>query len=156
MKVSKRGEYGMRALFHLADHYGKGLVHIKAIAVDEEIPPKFLEGILLELKRAGYLSSRRGVDGGYALARRPEQILLGEVIRVLDGPLAPMSSAGELQELMDRNPRQIGFYAVLMDVRNAVSEILDKTSLAEVLRRNRERYGEKDDSSPGGEGAREE
>jgi len=156
MKVSKRGEYGMRALFHLADHYGKGLVHIKAIAVDEEIPPKFLEGILLELKRAGYLSSRRGVDGGYALARRPEQILLGEVIRVLDGPLAPMSSAGELQELMDRNPRQIGFYAVLMDVRNAVSEILDKTSLAEVLRRTRAHFGETDGSTPDDEGAGEE
>ena len=156
MKVSKRGEYGMRALCHLAQQYEKGLVHIKAIAVDEEIPPKFLEGILLELKRAGYLSSRRGVDGGYTLAKPPSEIFVGEVIRVLDGPLAPMSSAGELQEMMDRNPRQVGFYAVLLDVRNAVSEILDKTSLAEVLRRNRVHNGETDDSSPDGEGAGEE
>jgi Rrf2 family protein len=137
MKVSKRGEYGMRALCHLAERHGEGLIHIKRIAAEEEIPPKFLEGILLELKRAGYVTSRRGIEGGYALARPPKEILLGEVIRVLDGPLAPIASAAELRELMARNPRQVGFYAVLMDVRNAVSSILDKTSLAEVLRRNR-------------------
>lgn len=137
MKVSKRGEYGMRALCHLAEHYGAGPVHIRIIAAKEEIPGKFLEGILLELKRAGFVLSRRGQDGGYALSRPPERILLGEVIRVLDGPLAPIASASELQELMDRNPRQVGFYAVLMDVRNAVSDILDRTHLADVLERNR-------------------
>jgi len=141
MKVSKRGEYGMRALCHLAEHGGEGLVHIRAIAREEEIPAKFLESILLQLKRAGYLLSRRGNEGGYALARSAESILLGDVIRVLDGPLAPLASAAELQELMDRNPRQIGFYAVLMDVRNAVSNILDHTTLADVLRRNHEIRG---------------
>jgi Rrf2 family protein len=138
MKVSKRGEYGMRALCHLAERYGTGLVHIKEIAAAEEIPSKFLEGILVELKRAGYLVSRRGIEGGYELARPPSEIFLGETIRVLDGPLAPMASAAELRELMRQNPRQLGFYSVLMDVRNAVSDILDRTSLAEVVRRNRE------------------
>jgi Rrf2 family protein len=136
MKVSKRGEYGMRALCHLAARFGQGPIQIRAIANEEDIPAKFLEGILLELKRAGVVVSRRGNEGGYALSRAPEAILLGEVIRILDGPLAPMASASELKILMDRNPRQIGFYAVLMDVRNAVSEILDKTSLADVLQRN--------------------
>jgi hypothetical protein len=73
-------------------------------------------------------------------------------MRVLDGPLAPMTSAGELQDLMKRNPRQVGFYAVLMDVRNAVSEILDRTSLAEVLRRNREHFANaKNAPQPGGQ-----
>jgi len=146
----------MRALCHLAERYGKGLVHIKTVAADEEIPPKFLEGILLELKRAGYLTSRRGVDGGYQLARSPDEIRLGEVIRVLDGPLAPMASAAELQALMDRNPRQIGFYAVLMDVRNAVSGILDSTSLAEVLKRNRYLHMETSHRPPDSEGGGEE
>jgi Rrf2 family protein len=136
MKVSKRGEYGMRALCHLAERHGQGLVHIRAIATDEQIPAKFLEGILLELKRAGYLLSRRGNDGGYELSRAPEEILIGDVIRVLDGPLAPMASASELRALMERNPRQAGFYSVLMDVRNAVAAILDRTSLADVVRRN--------------------
>jgi Rrf2 family protein len=136
MKVSKRGEYGMRALCHLAESFGRGPIQIRTIAKAEEIPPKFLEGILLDLKRAGYTISKRGNEGGYALSRAPEQVLLGEVIRILDGPLAPMASASELRILMDRNPRQIGFYAVLIDVRNAVSEILDKTTLADVLQRN--------------------
>jgi Rrf2 family protein len=127
----------MRALCHLAERFGRGPIQIRTIAAEEEIPAKFLEGILLELKRAGFVVSRRGNEGGYALSRAPEEILLGDVMRILDGPLAPMSSASELRILMDRNPRQIGFYAVLMDVRNAVSEILDRTSLADVLQRNR-------------------
>ena len=125
----------MRALCHLAQRHGDGLLHIASIAGEEKIPAKFLESILLLLKRAGFVHSRRGNEGGYALSRPPEEILLGDVIRVLDGPLAPMTSAAELTALMDRNPRQIGFYAVLMDVRNAASEILDKTSLADVLER---------------------
>jgi len=138
MKVSKRGEYGMRALCHLAGSHGEGFVHIKRIATDEDIPSKFLEGILLELRRAGFLMSRRGNEGGYSLARPPEEIPLGDVLRLLDGPLAPLASAAALQELMDRNPRQVGFYAVLMDVRNAVSGILDRMTLADVLKRTDE------------------
>jgi Rrf2 family protein len=136
MKVSKRGEYGMRALCHLAESFGRGPIQIRTIANAEDIPARFLEGILLELKRAGFVISKRGNEGGYALSRAPEQVLLGEVIRILDGPLAPMASASELRILMDRNPRQIGFYAVLLDVRNAVSEVLDKTTLRDVLQRN--------------------
>lgn len=127
----------MRALCHLAEHHGKGLVHIRSVAVTEEIPPKFLESILLQLKRAGFVISRRGNEGGYALSRPPSEIKLGEVIRVLDGPLAPMASAAELEEVMQRHPQQVGFYSVLMDVRNAVSRILDETSLADVLERTR-------------------
>ncbi len=138
MKVSKRGEYGMRALCHLAEHWGSGVVAIRDIAHEEDIPGKFLEGILLELKRAGFVRSRRGVEGGYALARDPNEIMLGDVIRMLDGPLAPMASAAELRELTERNPRQVGFYAVLMDVRDAVSAILDRTTLAEVMTRTAE------------------
>jgi Rrf2 family protein len=141
MKVSKRGEYGMRALCHLAERREDGLVHIRTIAAAEEIPAKFLEGILLQLKRAGFLVSRRGNEGGYGLSKPAGEIMLGDVIRVLDGPLAPLSSAAELRELMDRNPRQIGFYAVLMDVRDAVSSILDRTTLADVISRSRDIQG---------------
>ena len=147
MKVSKRGEYGMRALCHLAGTYGEQMVHIREVAVAEDIPGKFLEGILLELKRAGFVVSKRGNEGGYALSRPAAQILLGDVIRVLDGPLAPLASAAELRALMSRNPRQVGFYAVLMDVRNAVSAILDRTTLADVLRRNAEVEAARQDDS---------
>ena len=136
MKLSKRGEYGIRALCHLAERHDRGVIHIAAIAKQESLPSKFLEGILLQLKRAAIVKSRRGVEGGYALARHPRKIMLGEIIRVLDGPLAPLGSAEELQAMMARKPRQAGLYAVLLDVRNAASEILDRTSLADVVARN--------------------
>jgi Rrf2 family cysteine metabolism transcriptional repressor len=138
MKVSKRGEYGMRALCHLAARYGGGLTHIREIAEQEEIPAKFLEGILLALKRAGFVKSRRGNEGGYALAREPETIVIGDVFRALDGPLAPMSNSVELKALMESSPRQRGFYDVLLEVSSAVSGILDHTSLADVLERNKQ------------------
>ena len=136
MKVSKKGEYGVRALCHLAERHGEGVVQIREIARIESIPWKFLEGILLQLKSAGIVRSRRGIDGGYALARPPGEIALGEVIRLLDGPLAPMGSAAELRELMQRSPRHAGFYEVLMDVRNAAAAILDRTTLQDVVDRN--------------------
>lgn len=136
MKLSKKGEYGVRAVCHLAEHWGEGVIHSRQIAEKESIPPKFLESILLQLKRAGLVKSRRGVEGGYRLSRGPDQVMLGEVIRVLDGPLAPLGSADELRELMEREERQAGFYSVLLDVRNAASAILDRTSLAEVVERN--------------------
>lgn len=137
MKVSKRGQYGMRALCHLAARHGQGVVQIREIARAESIPPKFLEGILLELKHAGVLRSRRGIDGGYELAKPPEEIMLGHVMRVLDGPLAPMGSAAELRELVESDPRHAGFYSILIDVRDAAASILDGTSIAQVLERDR-------------------
>ena len=143
MKVSKRGQYGMRALCHLAETFGSGVVQIREIARRETIPAKFLEGILLELKHAGIVRSRRGIDGGYELARIPKEIMLGQIMRVLDGPLAPLGSAAELKELMRTDPRQAGFYSVLMDVRDAAATILDKTSLADVVSRNSRLEGAK-------------
>ena len=136
MKVSKRGQYGMRALCHLAETHGAGVVQIREIARKESIPAKFLEGILLELKHAGIVRSRRGIDGGYELARDPGEVMLGQVMRVLDGPLAPLGSAAELKELMKSDPRPAGFYSVLIDVRDAAAKILDQTSLADVVARN--------------------
>ncbi len=138
MKISKRGEYGVRAVCHLARRYGAGVVHVREIARAESIPAKFLEGILLQLKRSGVLVSRRGIEGGYALAHPPEEIVLGHVLRILDGPLAPMGSAAELMALMEKNPRHAGFYAVLKEVRDASASILDGTSLADLVARDAE------------------
>jgi Rrf2 family protein len=143
MKVSKRGQYGMRALCHLAETHGSGVVQIREIARRESIPAKFLEGILLELKHAGIVRSRRGIDGGYELARDPGEIMLGQVMRVLDGPLAPLGSAAELNELMRSDPRQAGFYSVLIGVRDAAAAILDRTTLADVVARNAKLEGVK-------------
>ena len=136
MKLSKKGEYGIRAVSHLAEYWSEGVIHSRRIAEVESLPPKFLESILLQLKRAGLVQSRRGVEGGYRLARAPEAVMLGEVIRALDGPLAPLGSADELRDLMKHEERQAGFYSILLDVRDAASSILDRTSLAEMVSRN--------------------
>ncbi len=138
MKISKRGEYGVRALCHLARHHGTGVSHVAQIARDEGIPAKFLEGILLQLKHSGILASRRGVEGGYMLARPPEEVPLGEAIRCLDGPLAPLGTADDLVRLMAENPRHAGFYATLKEVRDAAAAILDRTSLADIVARSPE------------------
>jgi Rrf2 family protein len=136
MKLSKRGEYGILALVHLAARPPGTVVQIREIAREEGIPAKFLEGILLQLKRAGLVRSRRGVEGGYSLARPAADISLGEVVRLLEGPLAPMGSAAELEGLMASHPARRGFYGAMLDVRNAVASVLDRTSLEDVVARN--------------------
>lgn len=128
----------MRALCHLAERYDKGLTHIRDIAAREDIPPKFLEGILLALKRSGFVRSRRGNEGGYALAQSPEKIMVGEVIRSLDGPLAPLGSEDELKMMSDRDNPQCGLYLILLEVHDAVAAILDTTSLADVIERGKQ------------------
>jgi Rrf2 family protein len=133
MKLSKKGEYGIWAACHLAEHQGEGVIHIRQIAERESIPAKFLEGILLELKRAGIVKSRRGVEGGYALARSPESISLGEIVRVLDGPLAPIGSADALRGAIREDPRRAKLYGALMEVRDAAARILDGTSLSDLI-----------------------
>lgn len=136
MKVSHRGLYALKALVHLAAEYDRGLVKIHEIAEQEEIPEKFLEGILVTLKNARVVSSQRGREGGYRLRRPPEEIVMGEVVRIVDGPLAPFGDAAELQHRIRTEPKQAGLFQVFLDVRNAAAAILDKTTLADVVKRN--------------------
>ncbi len=136
MKISHRGLYALKALVHLAAAYERGLVKIHEIAEQEEIPEKFLEGILVTLKNARVVSSQRGREGGYRLRRPPEEIVMGEVVRIVDGPLAPFGDAVELQHRIRTEPRQAGLFQVFLDVRNAASAILDKTTLADLVQRN--------------------
>jgi Rrf2 family protein len=137
MKVSHRGLYALKALAHLAEAYESGLVKIHAIAEREAIPEKFLEAILVTLKNARLVSSQRGRDGGYRLRRPPQEIMIGDVVRVMDGPLAPLGDAGELTHLRNTEPRHPGLFDLLLEVRNAAAAILDHTSLADLVERNR-------------------
>jgi Rrf2 family protein len=137
MKVSQRGLYALKALVHLAASAEGGLVKIHAIAHDEEIPEKFLEGILVTLKNARLVTSQRGRAGGYRLRRPPAEIMVGEVMRVIDGALAPLGDAVELARLVKTEPRHAGLYEVFLDVRDAAAAILDHTSLADLVNRNR-------------------
>jgi Rrf2 family protein len=137
MKVSHRGLYALKALIHLADSYRRGLVPTHAIAEQEGIPEKFLEGILLSLKNARVVVSERGREGGYRLRRPPEEIRIGDVVRLIDGPLAPFGDAVELHRLVETEPRHAGLFDFFLEVRNAAARIVDGTSLLDLAERNR-------------------
>jgi Rrf2 family protein len=136
MKISHRGLYALKALLHLAAAHDRGLVKIHEIAAEESIPEKFLEGILVTLKNARVVTSQRGREGGYRLRRPPDEIMIGEVVRIMDGPLAPLGDAVELAQRVRTEPRHAGLFDVFLDVRNAAAGILDHTTLAHVLERN--------------------
>jgi len=122
----------------LAKEYGQGPVLISDIANREALPRKFLELILLELRNHGILGSKKGKGGGYFLARRPELVHLGEVLRVLEGPLAPLpcvSKTAYVRCAECRDERTCGIRMIMKDVRDATARILDQTSLADVLKR---------------------
>ena len=137
MKISHRGLYALKAVLHLAEARDGGLVKIHEIAEAEDIPEKFLEGILVTLKNARVVASQRGREGGYRLRRRSEEIMVGELVRLMDGPLAPLGDADELAQRVRTESRHAGLFDVFLDVRNAAAAILDHTSLADVLRRSR-------------------
>jgi Rrf2 family protein len=137
MRISQRGLYALKALLHLAAGWEKGLVKIHEIAEEEGIPEKFLEGILVTLKNARIVSSERGPHGGYRLRRSPGEVIVADVIRLLDGPLAPFGDAAQLAERIRTEERHAGLFELFLDVRNAASAILDHTTLSDLLERDR-------------------
>ena len=140
MRLSKRGEYGLRAMIILADvqkNSPTGMIQIKEISAREKIPAKFLEQILLALKNAGLVQSKMGVGGGYYLARPSKEISFGEIVRTLDGPLAPIRCVSQMAYEPCGCPDEetCGLRMVMGDVRNAIANILDNTTLASVMKR---------------------
>ncbi len=136
MRLSRRGLYALKALAHLADAHDRGLVKIHAIAEAEDLPEKFLEAILVTLKNARVVVSQRGRDGGYRLRRPPSEVLVGDVVRLVDGPLAAFGDVVELQHRVKTEARHPGLFDLLLEVRNAAAAILDHTSLSDLLARN--------------------
>jgi len=145
--LSRKTKYGLKALLVLAEgRPGEPLV-IAELSRQAKAPRKFLEAILLAMKARGLVVSRQGKAGGYSLARRPEQITLGEVIRLLEGPLAlvPCASLTAYQRCDDCLEEQsCGLRLVMKDVRDATAHILDSTTLANVLERIRSHVREDD------------
>lgn len=133
--LTSKGKYGLKALLHLADNEGLGSSLIADIAAKNDIPKKFLDAILLELKNAGFLASKKGRGGGYSLARPASRIVIGDVIRALDGPLAPIPCASRTAyrrcaDCRDKSTCRIR--QLMIDVRDAIAEILDSTTLADL------------------------
>jgi Rrf2 family protein len=140
--ITRKTKYALSALVHLARNAQKGPVLISRLAKEERIPKKFLELILLDLKNCGFLQSKRGKGGGYALARPAELIRIGQVVRLLDGPLAPISCVSETayQKCVDcRNENDCGIRIVMKQVRDATAAILDQTTLADVVLKSKSR-----------------
>ena len=140
MRLSKRGEYGLRAMITLAEpsaNSSPAMMQIKEISQREQISPKFLEQILLTLKNAGLLHSKMGVGGGYYLAKPANEITLGQIFRVLDGPVAPIRCVSQIayEPCGCPDEQTCGLRLAMSDVRNAIADILDNTSLADITKR---------------------
>jgi len=133
MKISQKGLYALQAMMMLARHYNQGAIRIRDIAYEETLPEKFLELILLELKNARMVESVRGAKGGYQLRRDPSEIHLSEIIRLIDGPLAPFGDADQLRTLIDRDAEHRALYQVFLAVRDAAAKILENTTLADIM-----------------------
>src|SRR5438067_5967404 len=137
MKISKRGEYALRALIDIgiARELGRELVQIGELAQQERLPIKFLEQILAQLKEAGFVDSRRGKRGGYCLAKPAERIKFGSVIRLIDGPLAPISCVSQTayERCTCPDEAHCGLRMLMLDVRNSIAHILDRYTLADTV-----------------------
>lgn len=137
MKISKRGEYALRALIDIgiASQLGKSIVRIGELAEHEKLPTKFLEQILMQLKGGGFVSSKRGKQGGYYLRKAMDTITFGSVIRLIEGPLAPIScvSVTAYERCSCPDEAHCGLRMIMLDVRNAIADILDKYTLADVV-----------------------
>src|ERR1700735_1060973 len=140
MKISQKGLYALQATMMLARHYQQGAIKIRDIAYEEDLPEKFLELILLELKNARIVESARGAKGGYQLRRPPSEIHLSEIIRLIDGPLAPFGDAEQLRELIHRDLPHRALYQLFLDVRDAAANILENTPLADLIAGPRPRH----------------
>ncbi len=117
----------------LARRHNQGAIRIRDIAYEEALPEKFLELILLELKNARMVESVRGAKGGYQLRRPPAEIHLSEIVRLIDGPLAPFGDADSLRSLIDRDAEHRALYQVFLAVRDAAARILEHTTLADIV-----------------------
>jgi Rrf2 family protein len=131
-------------MLELSLRYEGGPLHGRQISEAQEIPQRFLEQILLLLKRAGYLKSRKGQKGGYVLAKPPDKINVAEVIRVMDGPLAPIDCVSVMAHETCPMERTCGLRWLWKDVRDAVAEILERTTFADLVRKSRLAAAERD------------
>jgi len=133
LKISQKGLYALQAMMTLARRHGQGAIKIREIAAESDLPEKFLELILLELKNARIVDSVRGARGGYQLRRDPAEIPLSDIIRLVDGPLAPLGDAEQLRSLIAKDSDHRALYEVFLAVRDAAAKILENTSVADLV-----------------------
>jgi Rrf2 family protein len=133
--LSKKTQYALKSLGYLAGKYGKGPVLISEISKEKKIPIKFLESILLELKKAGILESKKGKGGGYFLLQHPKKTNLAKAIRIVGGPIAmiPCVSLNFYEKCRDCDENTCGLYKAMLLTRDATLKILEKKSLEDLI-----------------------
>lgn len=133
--LSKKAQYAFRALTHLVEKYDQGPVLISEISRKKRIPLKFLENILLELKKAGYLESKKGKGGGYYLNKNPAKVKVANIIRVVDGPISmlPCVSLYFYQKCRNCDEKRCGLHEIMEGVRDATLNILEKKTLQDLV-----------------------
>lgn len=131
--LTKKGKYGLKAMFHLANSSSDKLISVAEIATAHQIPRKFLDNILAELRNAGFVNSRKGKGGGFCLAKPADEIILGNIIRALDGALAPIPCASktDYRPCDDCEEENCEVRHVMLDVRESIVAVLDNRSLAQ-------------------------
>jgi len=136
MRITYKGDYALKTILDLAMHYGRSPVTIHDLAKGADIPIKFLEQILLDLKRGGFVESRRGKVGGYLLAKAPSAIKLGEVIRFIDGPIEPVLCVGRSYKgCSDIN--KCAFRSIWSKITEATSKIIDNITFEDLVKKNK-------------------
>lgn len=142
MKITYKGDYALKALFQLAlrhDAFESGVMSINELAKAGDMPEKFLEQILLSLGKGGFVKSKRGVRGGFVLARPPKDITVGEVIRFIEGPISPISCIEEDNYRGCKDVASCIFRSVWKDVKNAISVVIDTLTFEELVLKYKER-----------------
>jgi Rrf2 family protein len=134
MRVSKETDYALRALFTLVDHFGGAPIPIRELARRNDVPKRFLEQIMLKLKAQGWVDSVAGIRGGYLLAKSPERITMGEIVRHFDGVLAPIECVSVMGYKRCSQEPVCRFRRVFLDTRNYIAGVMDRATLAEVAK----------------------
>ena len=134
MKISKKSDYALRVLMTLVEYYGKEPISIRELATRNDVPKRFLEHIMLDLKSQGWVTSLPGKSGGYVLAQRPEEIRMGQIVRYFDNLLAPINCVSVNHYEHCSQEAVCRFRRVFLDARNYVTELMDKATLAEVAK----------------------
>ncbi len=134
VKLSTKGRYGVKAMFDLAEHFGDGPVALKGIAERQGISEHYLEQLMAVLRKAGLVKSIRGAQGGYVLAREPANITVGDIIRVLEGPLAPTECVSEEEPEKCKNAPTCITRTIWQKMRDSLAEVIDSITLADMVR----------------------
>ncbi|MBU4343526.1 MAG: Rrf2 family transcriptional regulator [Candidatus Omnitrophica bacterium] len=135
MKITYKGDYALKAMLELAVNYNKGVLSISELAKRGDTPDKFLEQVLLSLKKGGLVESKRGISGGYFLARPPEKITVGEVIRFIEGSIQPIACCGMEKYEECKDFKHCVFRDLWDQVYSATSLVIDTVTFAELVRR---------------------